>query len=429
MTKSRKKKSKSKKTIEHRHRRKKRKFNITFEILIQSLPILLVTSIGEVIAGSVLGKMSKAMELIPGLIVLIPAVMDMRGNIGTALASRVSTMLHLGILGKHFSFNRIIGHNIGASFSLTAAVALLIGILAHFISRLFGLASIGPVHLLLIALASSIGATLFLQPFTLLLTFLSFNKSLDPDNIVAPLLGMFGDVISILSIFVSSILIMKIHFQESWFLSLMLFLFFALASVKEKRRSRRKKTVFPGRYRFTNIVKQSIGVLYLCGVLGIFSGIILHFKEKGLVLIPGLLILVPQVIAKSGSIGGIFGARFSSGMHLGFFTPFRVNKYLIGHLWAAVGFWIAISPIAAFITYIGAVIMGIKITAILTLLYITGGTLFVIVFSSFILDFLLASFSYRIGLDPSNIVIPLITSFGDIIGIFTLMYAISIFVA
>jgi len=428
VSKSQKKKRERKKLPIRKGKKRKRKLNVAVEILIQSLPILLITSIGEVIAGSVLGKMSTTMVVIPGLIVLIPAIMDLRGNIGTALGSRVSTMLHLGILGKHFSFNRIIGHNVGASVSLTAAIALVLGIIAHFISILFGLPSIGPVHLLLIAFLSALLAQIFLQPFTLFLTFASFNRNLDPDNIVAPLLGMLGDVVSVVAIFVASIIVRRIPFEENWFLTLSILSFIILVKVKTKRRRKRKKRdAFPLRYRFKCIVKQSIGVLYLCGILGVFSGLILHYKEKALLLIPGLLILVPQVIAKSGSIGGIFGARFSSGMHLGFISPFRINRYLLDHLLAAAGFWIAISPVAAFVTYIGALVTGVAIPSLITLLYISGSTLFVIVFSSFVLDFLLASLSYRIGMDPSNVVIPLITSLGDIIGIFTLMYAISLF--
>jgi mgtE-like transporter len=412
-------------------KRKRRKNNITLEILFQSLPILVVTSVGEVVAGAVLGKMSDAIEMIPGLIVLIPAVMDLRGNIGTALGSRVSTMLHLGILKKHFSLNRIIGHNIGASISLTAAVALILGIAAHFGSLFFGLPSFGPVHLLLIALLSAIFAQIILQPFTLLLTFVSFNKHLDPDNIVAPLLGMLGDIVSVVAIFVAAIIVKRIPFQENWFMTLSIFSLLILTAAKskkkKKKRRKKKKQRFPARYRIKSIMKQSIGVLYLCGILGIFSGFILHYKGEALLLIPGLLILVPQVIAKSGSIGGIFGARFSSAMHLGFLEPFRINKYLLGHLLAAVGFWVVISPVAAVVTYFGAEITGVAIPSISTLIYISGFTLFVIVFSAFLLDFLLASLSYKIRLDPCNIVIPLITSLGDIIGIYTLMYGISLF--
>jgi mgtE-like transporter len=411
-------------------RRRRRRRNVAVEILIQSLPILLITSGGEVIAGSVLGKMDHAMALVPGLIVLIPAVMDLRGNIGTALGSRVSTMLHLGVLGRHFSLNRIIGHNVAASFSLTGCVALVLGVVAHFVSLLFGLPSIGPVHLLLIALLAGLLAQVFLQPFTLLLTYTAFNRNLDPDNIVAPLLGMLGDVVSIVALFAASMLVCRIPFEENWFLTLGLFSLFMLARAKgkkRKKRRRRRRDSFPLRYRFKSIMKQSIGVLYLCGILGILSGMILHQKEKGLLLIPGLLILVPQVIAKSGSIGGIFGARFSSGMHLGFFKPFRINTHLLNHGIAAIGFWVAITPVAAIVTYLGALVTNVAIPPLLTLLYISGFTLFVIVLTSFVLDFLIASFSYRVGVDPSNVVIPLITSLGDIIGVFTLMFAISLF--
>jgi mgtE-like transporter len=425
------KKPKKKKPRRKKRRRKRRRLNVAFEILIQSLPILLITSTGEVVAGSVLGKMSATMALIPGLIVLIPAVMDLRGNIGTALGSRISTMLHLGVLGRKFSINRIIGHNVAVSFSLTGCVALGLGIIAHFVSLMFGLPSIGPIHLLLIALLAALLAQIFLQPFTLFLTYFSFNKNLDPDNVVAPLLGMLGDVVSVTALFVASMFVRRIPFEENWFLTLSVLSLFVLARVKGRtkkgRKRKKRRETFPLRYRFKSILKQSIGVLYLCGILGVLSGLILHYREKGLLLIPGLLILVPQVIAKSGSIGGIFGARFSSGMHLGFFRPFNINKHLLNHGLAAIGFWIAISPVAALVTYIGALVTHVAIPSLLTLFYISGFTLFVIVLTSFILDFLIASFSYRIGVDPSNIVIPLITSLGDIIGVFTLMYAISLF--
>ena len=96
MQKSPKKKRRRKKTVKYKRKKRQRR-NVAIEILIQSLPILLITSIGEVVAGVVLGKMSVALAVIPGLIVLIPAIMDLRGNIGTALGSRVSTMLHLAM--------------------------------------------------------------------------------------------------------------------------------------------------------------------------------------------------------------------------------------------------------------------------------------------------------------------------------------------
>ncbi|RKX70244.1 hypothetical protein DRP53_05580, partial [candidate division WOR-3 bacterium] len=99
-----------------RGRRKRRKRRIVSEILIQALPVVILTSVGEFFAGSILGRLHERLELIPGLIILVPAVMDLRGNIGTALGSRLSSALHLGIIGKHFTFDRFNISNISAGY-------------------------------------------------------------------------------------------------------------------------------------------------------------------------------------------------------------------------------------------------------------------------------------------------------------------------
>ena len=44
-------------------------------------------------------------SFIPGLIVVIPAVIAMRGNISTALGSRLGSAYHLGIIDANNLFN------------------------------------------------------------------------------------------------------------------------------------------------------------------------------------------------------------------------------------------------------------------------------------------------------------------------------------
>ena len=70
--------------------------------MLQAMPVVIATSIGELFAGSILGKMHERLDLIPGLIILVPAIMGLRGNIGTALGSRLSASLHLGIIRRKF---------------------------------------------------------------------------------------------------------------------------------------------------------------------------------------------------------------------------------------------------------------------------------------------------------------------------------------
>jgi mgtE-like transporter len=383
--------------------------------MLQAMPVVIATSIGELFAGSILGKMHERLDLIPGLIILVPAIMGLRGNIGTALGSRLSASLHLGIIRRKFSFNTFNLHNAGAGFSLSCAVSIVIGIFSKCACQLFGLPSIPLVNLLLIAVLASLMASVMLIPTTVALTYFAYNRKLDPDNIVAPIIGMIGDVITVFVVFVAADIVLSFKIDDSWAFMLLPFIPLIVRRL-------------PSRYRMWEIFKQSIPVLLVCTVFGVIAGIYLHWQHEKFFLIPGLLILVPQIIAKAGSIGGIFGARFATGLHLGYLKPFRINSYVTKNFLGGIALAFLISPIVALITKFGADIFGIEILPFVPLLLINYFAIMLITFIVFILDFFTASFSYSIRLDPSNAVIPLVTSLGDIIGTVILVLAISIFV-
>jgi mgtE-like transporter len=395
-------------------RRKRTNRRIVPDILLQATPVVILTSIGELFAGSILGKMHGRLDLIPGLIILVPAIMGLRGNIGTALGSRISASLHLGLIGRKFSFSRFNLNNIGAAFSLSLTVSIIIGLFARFVCHIFGLPSIPLVNLLLIAILASAMASLVLVPFTVTLTYFAFNRRLDPDNIVAPIIGMVGDVITVAVVFIAADIVLRLKIDEAWSLLI-------LPAVPMMVRR------IPSRYRMLNILRQSIPILFVCTMLGVLAGIYLHWQYEKFYLIPGLLILVPQIIAKAGSIGGIFGARFSSGLHLGFLKPYRLNEYVVKSFIGAIALALVISPMVTLITKFGADLFGIPIVPLLPLFLINLSAILAITLIVFMLDFLTASLSYKIKVDPSNSVIPFVTSLGDIIGTVILVLAISMF--
>jgi mgtE-like transporter len=395
-------------------RRKRRSRRIIADILLQATPVVIITSIGELLAGSILGKMNTRLDVIPGLIILVPAIMGLRGNIGTALGSRISASLHLGLIDKKFTFNKFNLNNIGAGFSLSLTVSIIIGLFARFACHIFGLPSIPFVNLLLIAVFASAMASLVLIPFTVTLTYFAFNRRLDPDNIVAPIIGMVGDVITVAVVFIAADIVLRFKIDDAWSLVLL-----PMVPMLIRR--------MPSRYRILSILKQSIPILFLCTIMGVLAGVYLHWQYEKFFLIPGLLILVPQIIAKAGSIGGIFGARFSSGLHLGYLKPYRMNDYVTKNSLGAIALAIVIAPIVTVITKFGADIFGIPIVPFLPLLFINVFAILVITVIVFTLDFVTASLSYKIRIDPSNSVIPIVTSLGDIIGTVVLVLAISIF--
>jgi len=101
------------------------------EMLKQSLPLLILCGIGGVVAGSTLGVMTDLLENIPGLIVIIPAVIAMRGNISTTFGSRLGSAYHLGIINAEHIWNEELKQNVIGSLVLSFLVSITIGILAY----------------------------------------------------------------------------------------------------------------------------------------------------------------------------------------------------------------------------------------------------------------------------------------------------------
>ena len=62
----------------------------------QSLVALGFSSLTAVVAGGLLAAMTGTLERYPGLLVLVPAAIGMRGNIFGALGSRLATSIHAG---------------------------------------------------------------------------------------------------------------------------------------------------------------------------------------------------------------------------------------------------------------------------------------------------------------------------------------------
>ena len=106
---------------------------------LQGLTALLVSSGGDLLAGLTLGALTHTLEQLPGLLVLVPAAIGMRGNIFGALGSRLGTSIHAGTFRLTRRRDTIVGQNILASLALTLSISLALALLAKTISIGFGL--------------------------------------------------------------------------------------------------------------------------------------------------------------------------------------------------------------------------------------------------------------------------------------------------
>jgi mgtE-like transporter len=176
------------------------------EMLKQSLPLLVVCGLGGILAGNTFGAMATILQDIPGLIVVIPAVIAMRGNISTALGSRLGSAYHLGIIDAENLWNEELKQNLFGAITLSLIMSIIIGFLAYGSSLILNVHP-NPFQLIVIVIIAGVISGLILMLLTIIIIYFVFKRGYDPDNITGPALATFGDVITMLCIFGSAILI------------------------------------------------------------------------------------------------------------------------------------------------------------------------------------------------------------------------------
>ncbi len=176
------------------------------EMLKQSLPLVILCGLGAIVAGSTLGAMIDLFRSIPGLIVVIPAIIAMRGNISTALGSRLGSAYHLGIIDADNLWNKDLKENILGSLVLSFFVSVIIGVLAYVSSLVLGVYP-DPVKIIVIVLIAGVISAVILTLMTIGIIYLVFKRGYDPDNITGPALATFGDIVTMLCIFGSAFMV------------------------------------------------------------------------------------------------------------------------------------------------------------------------------------------------------------------------------
>ncbi|MGQ9788021.1 MAG: magnesium transporter [Candidatus Hadarchaeaceae archaeon] len=172
-------------------------------IVIQGLSILIICAIIEIMAGDVMGRMMEKLTVtLPGLILVIPPLLDLRGNVNGALASRLGTALHAGILEPKFSMTDELKINVASSLILSLIASATIGVIASLISLSFGISAINFIALNIVAVAAGFISGVLLALLTVVVSIFSYIRGWDPDNITAPLMATIGDLITMVSIFI-----------------------------------------------------------------------------------------------------------------------------------------------------------------------------------------------------------------------------------
>ena len=177
-------------------------------IVIQGLAILLICAIIEIFAGNVLERMKEHLTVtLPGLILAIPPLLDLRGNINGALASRLGTALHTGVIEPKLSMSAELKANIMSSIILSFLASATIGILSVGVGILFGITSINILGIMIIAIIAGVVSGIILTAISIVVSIVSYVRGWDPDNVTAPLMATIGDFLTMVCIFLTTFLV------------------------------------------------------------------------------------------------------------------------------------------------------------------------------------------------------------------------------
>ncbi|CAM2961211.1 magnesium transporter [Halobacterium salinarum] len=165
-----------------------------------SLPILLALTVVEVGSGLVLGTFEATLLQYPSLLVLVPVTIGTAGNLGSILASRLSTAFHLGTLSFDPGDDDLAG-NVVATVMLAITVFPVVGAGAWGVAAATGSVRL-PVDVV-IAVAAVAGASLAVLAVavTLLATYAAYRFELDPDDVVIPVVTNTCDVLGVVVLF------------------------------------------------------------------------------------------------------------------------------------------------------------------------------------------------------------------------------------
>jgi len=381
----------------------------------QGLGALSISSIGDLLAGLTLGSITHTLDQLPGLLVLVPAAIGMRGNIFGALGSRLGTAIHAGTFTVSRRRDTVVGQNLLASVALTLSVSLALAFLAKAVAVAFGVpATISVVDFMLISMVGGALSSVIVLLITLGVAARSVSKGWDMDNVAAPLVTAAGDVVTLPSLFLATYLV-----GLGWFSPLLALAAAALSIAALVAALRAGLPVLRG------IIRESLPVLLLAGAVDVLAGVTIEKRLESFLVFPGLLVLVPPFLEDTGALGGILSSRLSSKLHLGVIEPRNVPQraaradFLLTFLYA-----VPVFVLLAVSADIAATVANLETPGVLRMVAVSllGGFLATIFAVG--IAYYGAIVSFRLGLDPDNHGIPLITSSMDLIGAFALILAI-----
>lgn len=173
-------------------------------IIKESFPSEVVSIIGDILAGIILTLLILPLfKSFLALILMIPALLSLRGNLSGPFIARTSRDLIIGDFSKKSWIENTL-----ATFALGIITAIFIGILSLLLDLLvFKLNLLLKIHFILIPLISILLTLSLSIPCSTGLNYLAFINGLNPNNVVNPIMTAFDDFATVFCFYLTLIML------------------------------------------------------------------------------------------------------------------------------------------------------------------------------------------------------------------------------
>jgi len=170
-----------------------------FRIIEETLPVILLFAFVGLFTGGFLNEVITDASIAPGLLIIVPGLLGLRGNISSALGARLSSGLHLGYISTK-KFSRGLRANIEISIFLSVFISIVLSVLAWQTCVYIGCTCMSLINFVLITVMTGLISGILMSFTTSGIAIMSYRHGLDPDNTTLPAAGSIGDIITIITL-------------------------------------------------------------------------------------------------------------------------------------------------------------------------------------------------------------------------------------
>jgi len=360
--------------------------------------------LGGLFAGLMLASQLGIFGLSPWVITLYPIVISAKGVGSGLLSGRLSTGLHLGTIHPRFfgntkSFYKLIE----ALIVLTLVTSVTICAISLVFGHLFWGITLTDFPAILAVVVATMALGLLLSFLTIKVSFISFERGLDPDVVVYPVMSTVADIFITLC-YIAVLNLFLIGALGQWVIGLAclipVFLVFYILSKNLHE------------VEFIKTLKESMVTMLLVAFMVNVTGTLLLGISNFVAERVEIYTIYTALIGMIGNVGSVIGSTATTKLALGLLAPsFSSMRNHAKNIFSA---WTA-----SIIMFIVLAVLSLSIHSLFS--FSSFYSLFSVVLVAnvlavaaiVILTYSISILTFKRGLDPDNFVIPVESSLAD----------------